>query len=57
MIDFTNSLVAGLFCLILAGMIKNAIDVSRLNANVKGLWRRVDDLRGAVDRNGLKGGP
>lgn len=54
-LDVHSSLVAGLFCLILAGMIKNAIDVSKIGANVKAIWKRVDKIDTALDRTGNKG--
>lgn len=42
--DFTDSLTAGLAILILAGMIKNAVDVRALNVKVDNLCKRVDKL-------------
>ena len=45
-LDVHSSLVAGLFLLILAGMIKNAVDVHGLKTRLETVCKRLDD--GAV---------
>ena len=52
-LDVHSSLVAGLACLIIVGMIKNAVGIAGIKQGMKDVCRRLDKGAERMDSKGL----